>query len=113
MNKTVHPVKGSREREVNKPKHEITLLLIYSTKSSSLCRLTKPAVSEGADCPRDWFLMRTRFEVSPGGCQIVCPTPLWTLFDKGSSCFPLETKARYHHNLFQKDSNFIIQCSGT
>ena len=50
--------------------------------------LTKPAVREGADCPRDWFLIRTRFDASPVDCQVTCPTLLCTLLDKGSSCLP-------------------------
>lgn len=51
--------------------------------------------------------MRTRFEVSPGGCHIVCPTPLWTLFDKGSSCFPLKTKPRYYQLGFKVQNKML------
>lgn len=64
------------------------------SKGQSLPTLTKPAVREGADCPRDWFLIRTRFDASPEDCQVTCPTLLCTLLDKGSSCLPSNTKFR-------------------
>lgn len=64
--------------------------LLVRQKLPLLGRLNsfKPAVREGADCPRDWFLIRTRFDASPIDCQVTCPTLLWTLLDKGSSCLP-------------------------
>lgn len=50
--------------------------------------LTSPAVREGADWPRDWFLMRTKLLGSPGCCHAKWLTPLCMLLDRGRSCFP-------------------------
>lgn len=67
--------------------------------------LTSP-VSDGADCPRTWLLMRTRLLTSPvadapptapgppkapeGPCQASWLTPVCRLLDRGSSCLPVE-----------------------
>jgi len=60
--------------------------------------LTSP-VRDGADCPKDWLLMRTRLFVSPPAaasppgapgppCQASWLTPVCRLQDRGSNCFP-------------------------
>lgn len=40
---------------------------------------------------------------------MVWPTPLWTLFDKGSSCFPLKIKSKYHQLVFKQVSKFKVK----
>lgn len=74
--------------------------------SVCLCwkRLLTSPVSDGADCPRAWLLMRTRLFTSPPAdappmapgppkppeapCQASWLTPVCRLLDRGSSCLP-------------------------
>lgn len=67
---------------------------------------------EGADCPRAWFLIRTRLLASPADAPPIAPgapkvpelpwqaswlTPACRLLDRGSSCLPEEVGAKRKH----------------
>lgn len=78
-----------------------------------LCLLTSP-VSDGADCPRAWLLIRTRLFTSPPPdapptapgppkpperpCQASWLTPACRLLDKGSSCLPGDGEKKVNSN---------------
>lgn len=70
-------------------------LLLVRQKLPLLGRLSSfGPVRDGADCPRVWFLIRTRLVGSPGCCHANWLTPLCMLLDRGRSCFPVRELAR-------------------